>query len=347
MGLTRIAIAGLGAAARNIHLPALKKIDGIELVGSHDPIVQIPGLPYFASIEALLEGARPDILVVASPPSAHVDTVCAGLEAGCHIFCEKPLAQSLAEVDHIIKTAHEVGRHVVVNSEFPFIPIHAEARKLIGTERFGRLLFIEARQYFGVSDDMDAGWRGVDPQRTFKEFGTHILDLCKFFFAESPHAMRARMPRPKDTDGPDLLNIIQLEFSGDRVANIILNRLANGTHRYLDIQLVGEKATIETSIGGRAALTLGLDGQSRRPFADLDFAFGGRARLLTGNRHYTIARAPIDLFADATARLFRAFLVALRDGSEPPNSLRDARETIAFLYGAYASAADGSTFRNA
>ena len=125
------------------------------------------------------------------------------------------------------------------------MPIHAAARDEIGSERFGRLLFVDIRQSFVVTPATEAGWRGDDPQRTFKEFGTHVIDLCKSFFGERPLAMRARMPRPFVGGGPDYLDLVQLDFSKDRVAQITLDRLTRGKHSYLDIRLVGERGTIE------------------------------------------------------------------------------------------------------
>ena len=200
-----------------------------------------------------------------------------------------------------------------------------------------------ARQSFVVTGQTEGGWRGEDQQRTFKEFGTHVLDLAKTFFGESPRSIRARMPKPGMAGGPDYLNIVELEFSGDRMAHIILDRLARGRHRYLDITLECEKATIETSIGGRFEASAGLRAGSKRPFVEVDIALGGRARLYEGDRFRTLARAPLDLFADGTAALLRAFLAALATGKTPPNSLTDARETLAMLYACYECAADGST----
>ena len=170
-----------------------------------------------------------------------------------------------------------------------------------------------------------------------------MLDLAKFFFGERPIALRARMPKPNNPDGPDYLNIVELNFSGDRVAHIILDRLSRGHHRYLDITLDGEGATIETSIGGRLELLTGIGAGTRRPFFRPDITMGGRARIYEGERYKTIAKAPLDLFADGTSRLFRAFLDAIASGSLPPNHLEEARHTLAMLYACYECAADGST----
>jgi predicted dehydrogenase len=218
------------------------------------------------------------------------------------------------------------------------MPTHLAAAREIGSERFGRLLFVEAHQTFVVTEETEAGWRGHDPQRTFKEFGTHAIDLCKAFFGERPGRMTSRMPRPFADGGADYLNLVRLEFSGDRVAQITLDRLTRGRNRYLDMRLVGERGTIETSIGGSAEISVGLRPRDRMPFADLKMHLGGVARLYQGERHVTLAKAPLDLFPDATARLFRAFLQSIKEGREPPSGIAEAGDTLALIYRAYSEA---------
>ena len=334
MNKYRVAIAGLGSAAKNIHIPALRKIPQVRIIGAFDPRQEINDFPQFKTLEQLME-AQPDIVVIATPPDAHAPVAVAALKSGAHVFCEKPLANSLSEADEIAAASARADRKVCINSEFPFMPMHLAALREVGSARFGQLLFLEARQTFVVTEATEAGWRGQDPQRTFKEFGTHVIDLCKVLFGEQPVSISARMPRPLTGAGPDYLNLIRREFSGDRVAQITLDRLTRGSHRYLDMRLVGEKATIETSVGGSAELSIGLRAQGRKPYADLKFHFGGIARLYTGERHVTLAKAPIDLFPDATARLFRAFLQAIEEDREPPNGIVDARNTLELIYRAY------------
>lgn len=338
MSQVRVALVGLGAAARAIHLPALAKLDDVAVVGGFDPAGGLPGVRPFASLEEMLGVAKPDVVTIATPPSSHSAIALAALEAGAHVFCEKPLAASIEEADALIAASRRWNRRVATNSEFPYMPIHSAARDEIGSERFGRLLFVDIHQSFVVTADTESGWRGRDQQRSFKEFGTHVIDLCKSFFGERPSAMRSRMPRPFAVGGPDYLDLVQLEFSGDRVAQITLDRLTRGRHAYLNVRLVGENGTIETSIGGRAELTFGLRPKGRKPFTDLDFALGGRARLYQGDRHITLAKSPLDLFPDATARLYRLFLDAIRYDRDTPNGLDESRHTLQLLYDCYAKA---------
>jgi predicted dehydrogenase len=285
----------------------------------------------------MLDKARPRVLAVTAPPDQHFALVKQGLEAGCHIFCEKPFTGSLELAEKLCALARERERWIVVNTQYRFMRIHDEAKRRIGTPGFGRLLFLSAQQTFRVTADTEAGWRGRDPERTCKEFGTHVFDLCRFFFDEDPRALTARMPRPTGPSGPDYLDLVQLEFSGERVAQVILDRLSLGPHRYLAMRLDGSASCIETHLGGGISLCVGIRGGTRRPFAHAEASGGGWARLYQGEKSRKIAADPLDVFVAATKRLVRAFLDALDSGTAPPCHGEDYRRTLALVTAAYDS----------
>src|SRR5258708_2351883 len=93
----RIAIAGLGRAARDIHIPALSKIERLSIVGGVDPAAPSAdfGFALFPDLASLLRATTPDIVVVATPPDTHFALVRDALEAGAHVVCEKPFMPSL------------------------------------------------------------------------------------------------------------------------------------------------------------------------------------------------------------------------------------------------------------
>ncbi len=342
MNTRTIGLVGLGAAARQIHLPAYAKLPGLRVVGGSDPAARGGDFPFplFATVDELLERTRPDILAVVTPTSLHFTHARLGLQAGCHVFCEKPFMSDLDEAAEIVALAHAVGRWAVVNNQYRFMNVHRAAKELIGGPDVGPLLFLSAEQTFVRSDRTEAGWRGEDPRRTCKEFGTHVLDLCRFFFAEDPRVISARMPKPGHPGGPDHLNLIRLEFSGDRVAQITLDRLARGRHRYLDLRLDGGDGCIETSLGGNVHLGVGIQGGARTPYLALDLAPGASARVYTarsGPRGKRIATDPLDIFAAATSRLLGGFLAALDTGGVPPCHGEDNLRTLALMLAAYES----------
>lgn len=340
-----LALAGLGAAARTIHLRAYAKLPGLKVVGGFDPACKEGTFPFplFRSAEELLEKTRPDLFAVATPPDTHFALTCLGLHHGCHVFCEKPFMPTLAEAAEIVARARAAGRWVVVNNQYRFMNIHQEAKRRIGSPEFGELLFLSAHQTFHMTDQTEAGWRGQGKRRTCLEFGTHVLDLCRFFFSEEPRALTARMPRVNQPNGPDYLNLIQLEFSGDRVAHVTLDRLCRGPTRYLTLRLDGSAGCVETQLGGTLELSAGVRGGTRRPFVHFDLAPGGRARLYRGEKFRKIATDPLDLFAHATSRLLAAFLQALDHGQTPPCDAVDNQRTLALMLAAYESDEKGMT----
>ncbi|MHB8719171.1 MAG: Gfo/Idh/MocA family protein [Candidatus Dormibacteria bacterium] len=98
----RVAVVGLGSAATRAHLPALERLrsrGAVEMVGVcdrdqvkrtaiRDRLGDIPG---FADNAAMLDAVRPDLLVIATPPSAHLEEIAAAVSRGVHVLCEKPL----------------------------------------------------------------------------------------------------------------------------------------------------------------------------------------------------------------------------------------------------------------
>lgn len=342
----RIGLVGLGAAAKNIHLPAIRKTSALELVGGVDPLAK-PGqhpFPIFASLAEMLERAAPDIVAIVTPPDSHYDLICQALAAGAHVFCEKPFVETLKQGRDVIARAAAADRHVVVNNEFRFMNVHEAAHRQIGTDRFGELLFVSIHQTFFVTNDTEAGWRGESNRRTCFEFGTHALDLCRYFFGEEPSKISARMPKPGRADGPDYLNLIQMEFSGDRVAHITLDRLSRGPHRYLDIRLDGTQACVETRIGGQAELAFGIRGGSKKPYAQLNFAPSASAHLYLGERRQKLATDPLDLFANSTAKLLGAMAQAIDRNQLPPCGAGDNLNTLALMLAAYESSDRGGVY---
>src|SRR5438874_4493568 len=123
MQKVRVGIAGVGRAAKVIHIPALRKLSNVEVVGVYDARQEPSEFPSFATLEQLLD-ARPDVVVIATPPDSHLPIAVAALQAGAHVFCEKPLANSVEEADAIAAAAEAAARQVCINSEFPFMPMH-------------------------------------------------------------------------------------------------------------------------------------------------------------------------------------------------------------------------------
>ena len=258
-----------------------------------------------------------------------------------HVFCEKPLAASVAEADALLAAADAADRTLAVNHEFPQMPIFKALAEAIGTSDFGDLLFLQAWQHLDESHESQQGWRAQG--RTLHEFGTHVIDLIVRFYGAFPARVFCAMPRA-GAQAPlqsDWIDILVLEFADGRAASLVLDRVCRGEHRYLEMRLDGERASLRASIGGRAGLSLRLAPRSRRPAARLDWAAGGQAWLERADERRVLARNPGEIFARATARQLAETLAAVARGEAPPCSGRFARGIALVVEAAYASAETG------
>ena len=115
----RIAFVGAGQMARN-HLRAIARATvPATVVGVYDPVRdaaedfgRLAGATRFSSLPDLLDDARPDVVHVCTPPASHVVAAAAALDAGAHVYVEKPFAPTAAEASHLLDLARARGRIV-------------------------------------------------------------------------------------------------------------------------------------------------------------------------------------------------------------------------------------------
>lgn len=119
----RIGVIGGGMVAQAMHLPHLNELqDRFVVAALAEPSATVrEGLSArfgiacsFADWRSMLDDTALDGVLIASPAGTHVEIVLAALETGLHVFCEKPLAITVADVDRIIDARDRAGRVVQV-----------------------------------------------------------------------------------------------------------------------------------------------------------------------------------------------------------------------------------------
>ena len=196
----RFGFVGLGWAARSFHVPALRELPGVELVGGADSAAEQraswqaeTGIATYRSLDELMTATQPDVVVIATPPDSHAQLCVQVLAAGAHVLCEKPFVASVADADTVIEAAAAAGRRVAVNHEFREMPIYRAVREQIGGPGIGRLVFCQIWQLMDLAPwDEPVAWRAAMPNRTLFEGGVHLVDLLMTLFGEKPLAVYAR-----------------------------------------------------------------------------------------------------------------------------------------------------------
>lgn len=337
---THVALVGLGAAAHNLWLPALRATDGAILVAGADPdrsaqrrFSQVaPRCPTHDDLATLLEShPAVDWVVVATPPATHVALTLDALAAGRNVVCEKPVAATAAEIDALSAAATRAGRTVAVNHELSRMPIFSAT-----LERLRRTPPRFAHLWQTVATHTSPGWRGNGD--VLGEFVPHPLDLLLDAFGDAPALITARLPRPSTSVGTPVV-LLTLEWADGRAAHLTLDRMAPGKHRYLEARFDCDDACLRATFGGRAEVRAGLDPRARRPRLRWDLGPGGLAWEERGQEREVYARNPLNALMFATSQLLSETLAGR------PVGLGRARLVAVLIEAARRSAAEGRTVR--
>jgi len=345
----RIGYAGLGWAARGFHVPAARQVAAAEPVGGFDSSPEQraswereTGLPAFESFEELLEGAKPELLVIATPPDFHTQLCLDALAAGLHVLCEKPFVPTPEEADRVLAAADAAGLGVAVNHEFREKPIFKAVKQRIGADDTGRLVFTQIWQLMNLAPwDEPVPWRAAMPNRTLFEGGVHLVDLLLHLHEAMPAGVYARHSSGLDPErNADAVHLVTLDFPDGRLAQITIDRLCPAGTRYVELRADCERASLRASHGGRALLRVGVK-RAQKAGIRVDYAPGGMAWMERGLTRTTLAKNPRADGVYGTAKLLEAILAAIAEGREPPSSGREARDGLRVIEAAYRSAATG------
>ena len=134
----RIAIVGCGKIAEQ-HVEAVRRIRGAAVVGVCDrerlmaqQLAERHAIPHVSDdVAALLAEARPDVVHVTTPPASHLSIALRCLEAGCHVYVEKPFTLTAPEASRLIEDARHRGLHITAGHNLQCTWESLEGRRLV------------------------------------------------------------------------------------------------------------------------------------------------------------------------------------------------------------------------
>jgi predicted dehydrogenase len=152
----RAAIVGCGQIADG-HVEQIRKtgIGEVVAVCDREPLMaeqlavrwSIPG--HYADFEELLAKEKPDVVHITTPPQSHKALALRAMEAGCHVFVEKPFAPSLADSKAIVEQAERLGRKLTIGYTYLLDPPALDLAALIASGELGEIRHVET--WFGYN----------------------------------------------------------------------------------------------------------------------------------------------------------------------------------------------------
>lgn len=280
---TKVRIGLIGCGGRGTWIADLfHKHGGYQLVAAADYFgdrvhrvgeqFQIPADRRFTGVDGYkrLLDCKPDAIVIESPPYFHPEQALAGVEAGCHVFCAKPIAvdvpgcQTIAEAG---RKGTQKGRCVLIDFQTRTSEFYQEAIRRVHAGDIGPLVNGEAVYYCGPTwggDDILA----ADPQNpenrlrawgldrvlsgdVITEQNIHALDVATWIVNADPvkaFGVCSKKGRQDHGDCHDNFSVIY-QFPGDVTVSFASKQYGTG---YDDIgcRMFGPKGMIETHYFG-------------------------------------------------------------------------------------------------
>ncbi|MGD2148861.1 MAG: Gfo/Idh/MocA family oxidoreductase, partial [Anaerolineae bacterium] len=164
----RIGLIGCGKAAVRGHLPALRHVRDAEVIAVSDTdahrlkrVADEYGIPRRHEEPAgLLDDPDVDAVAVCVPPESHVQVASAVLDAGKHLFLEKPLALSLDACDQLIERAQRSSCLTMMGFNLRWHRLAREARDMVRQGKLGPIRLIRTlfAGHWESADDLPE-WR--------------------------------------------------------------------------------------------------------------------------------------------------------------------------------------------
>jgi len=218
--------------------------------------------------------ARDDIglVDVASPGNNHAEVAIAALEAGKHVLCEKPLANSVDEARAMVaaaETAAGKGVRSMVGFNYRRVPAAAYACQLVAEGKLGDIRHVRAvyLQDWILDPEFPLVWRLQKEEAgsgALGDIASHIVDLAQFITGQSVTGVSSLLetfikerPLVASTDGlrgtgstergevtVDDAALFIARLSGGAVATFEASRLAPGRRNGLRIEINGSKGSL-------------------------------------------------------------------------------------------------------
>jgi predicted dehydrogenase len=220
----RLAVVGLGYWGPNL-VRNVADLDGAEVTAvcdfREDRLATIrrryPAVRVTTDFASILGDPEIDAVAVATPVMTHFPLAAAALQAGKHVFVEKPLAGSSAEAHELRALADEQERVLMPGHTFLYSPPVNTIRDLITTGDLGEIYFIStSRVNLGLHQpDVSVAW----------DLGPHDFSILRYWLDETPTFVSALSRGCVIANTPDVA-FINMEFASQTIAHVELSWLA-------------------------------------------------------------------------------------------------------------------------
>jgi predicted dehydrogenase len=208
----RVLVVGLGTMGTS-HARAYRSIEGFELVGlctsrateRDDLAAEFPSLPRFESFDEALASLRPDAVAICTYTEHHAAMALQAFAAGAHVFCEKPLADTLVAARQVVDAARASGKALLIGY---ILRVHPSWSRFV---EIGRTLGKPLVMRMNLNQQSAGSFWEVHKKLMLStspivDCGVHYVDIMCQVTRSRPIAVHAVGARLTDEIAPDMYN---------------------------------------------------------------------------------------------------------------------------------------------
>jgi len=328
----KVGIIGAGRIGRLHAENLVRRVPGVEVVAIADVVEEAAqrcakklGIPRaYGDPTPIFEDSEINAVLICSSTDTHACFIEQAARSGKHIFCEKPIALDLEEIDRALDAVKKAGVFLQVGFNRRFDPSFSAARDAVAAGKIGRahLLKITSRdpapppiEYIKVSGGI------------FLDMTIHDFDMARFLMGEEVvevYAAGAVLVDPKIGEAGDIdTAVVTLRFESGAMGVIDNSRRA--VYGYDQrVEVFGERGMVRVeNPKPHQVMVLNADGDHGPPLL-----------------HFFVER-----YTDSYVRELSAFFEAIQKGEEPPVTGRDGKIAVVMGYAAKRSLEEGRPVR--
>lgn len=282
MKTIKIGLVGLGRLGRR-RVENLLITKGCEISAVCAPFEEdqkwakehLPDAEMFIEYDAMLQAKQVDAIFIATPSTLHAEQIIPALEAGYHVFTEKPMALTVEDCENIERVAKKHPNQVfLVGFVRRFEPNFAGAKKIVDSGELGEVYLVRtqtADHYSGAEFQTNFS---MTSGGIFLDYNVHDIDYARWVLGsevKSVHTIGGSYMYPKFAEMGDADSAISLcEFEDGKMAVISASRIMPQSHDS-QAEIVGTKGILRISpVANKNRIEI-LDNHGARQELMLDF----------------------------------------------------------------------------
>ena len=234
----------------------------------------------YTGYDALLKSGKIDAIYLGTPNNDHTSFVVRALEAGIHVFCEKPMAPTVEECEQMIAAGKKSGAKLMLAYRLHFEEATVEAIEAVREGKIGepRIFSSVFTQQVSAENSRTVAknWAGPLP-----DMGPYPINAARQLFEAEPtevFAFSASLKEPRFSEVEEMVSVT-MRFPNERLSQFTISYGANPMSQY---RIVGTEGDLEVSPGYSIpeplehTLTVG-EKKSTKSFGKVD-QFGGETK---------------------------------------------------------------------